>query len=161
MDAQTLEKYAKQLTNRWPIIGAKLSEGDLLKRLETAPPAEGVPLAAALAEKTTPNSAAAKKVLESPHWLVRPAGHACGLSQDLARDTVDDTNHWVRELSNSTAVLELWPALGTPAEAWTGKLGSARRALRPLLQYRVVAPEGFEDVIIGGTEFDLGGLEEA
>jgi len=149
---------------------ATVSEAALLKRLETAPPPDGVPLVAALAQHVAPNSAAAQQVLASPHWLVRLAGHACGLSKDLARDTVDDTNYWVRELAQSTAVLDLWPARATPAdlealqaapaEAWAGKLGAVRRALRTLLAYRVTAPGALEDIVIRGTEFDAGGFEE-
>jgi len=142
---------------------ARRGEAGLLVRLNNAAPPEGVRIVAALAGKAGSGSAAAQAVEQSPHWLVRLAGYATGLCRiPLDRDAVQDTNYWVGELVRSPAVLELWPEAATPAdletlnaaprEAWTGKLGAARRLLRVLLSWQLTAPE-LEPVVYEAGEF--------
>jgi hypothetical protein len=134
-----------------------LSEGELVNRLKAADPRQGVALAAAIAKKAKPGTPAARAVLESPHWLVRLAGSAAGLSQDLAAEGAADPNYWVEELGPARRVMDLWPSQATPEhlaqldsarrEAWVGELGAARRILRELLVYRISTPE-MEPIII-------------
>ena len=134
-----------------------------MQRLKDATPPEGVKIAAALAGKTAPGSAAARAVETSLHWLVRLAGHAvglCGAGSDLASDKVKDDNYWVTELVRSVGVLDFWPVKAAPAdldrlnaaprEAFTGKYGAVRRVLRVLLAYRVTTPEMTECVYDAG-----------
>ena len=141
---------------------ARLSEQELLERLATAPPPEAVALVGALVEKGG-SERAARAVQSSPHWLVRLAGYATGLCRiPLDQDAVEDDNYWVRELVRPTAVLELWPEKATPEdlqtlnaaprEAFTGKLGSARRLLRLILAWRLTTPE-IEPVSYEAGEF--------
>jgi len=146
---------------------ATLDEGELLKRLASAPPPEGVAIVAALAKKVQPGSAAAQAVATNEHWLVRLAGHATGLVRgSLTSDTPQDSNDWINELVASVGVLDFWPAHAkpadlaklnsAPAEAWSGDLGRARRVLRTILAYRntdivvndvVVRPDEFSVVV--------------
>jgi hypothetical protein len=96
-------KETSPLFDRWLGEGragelAKLSEGELVQRLSSATPPDGVKVAAALAAKVQPGSPAARAVETSGHWLVRLAGHATGLCADMARDEVKDDNYWINEL---------------------------------------------------------------
>lgn len=167
-------KETSPLFEKWLAEGrageyARLGEAELVQRLGNATPPEGVKIAAALATKTTVGSAAAQAVERSGHWLVRLAGHATGLCADLARDGVDDGNHWVKELVRSAAVLEFWPVKATPAdldrlnaaprEAFTGNYGVVRRVLRLLLAQRVTAAEIGE--VVEELTFDAGEFTEA
>ena len=147
------DKPGSSVFERWLASGAqgelaKLPETEIAQRLEKATPPEGVALVGALAGRCQPGSPAANKVLSSPHWLVRLAGHAAGLpGADLAHDRVQDDNYWIGELTEVRGVLEIWPSKATPAdlealsqapaEAWTGRLGSARKVLRTVLAHRV------------------------
>jgi len=136
---------------------ASASEADLLERLTSGDPAQCVPVVAALAGKARPGSAAAKAVAESPHWLVRLAGHAMGLTLDLAQDTVEDDNWWIKELVSVSGVLEFWPARATPAdletlssapkEVWAGRLGAARTVLRTIMGHRITTGT-FEPMVV-------------
>jgi hypothetical protein len=140
---------------------AQANEAELQQRLASAPPPEAVAIVAALAAKAQPNSAATQTVRQSPHWLVRLAGRATGLSLDLAEDNVADPNYWVKEVASMAGVLEFWPNRATPAdlealaavpaEAWTGKLGAARRILRTIMAYRVDVGEA-EPLVVGPDE---------
>jgi hypothetical protein len=127
---------------------AGMTADALMQRLANATPPEGVTIVSALRGKIAAGSPRAQTVMSSPHWLIRLAGHACGLAAaDLHHDRVTDDNYWVSELANVTGVLDLWPARATPddlealkqapPEAWTGKLGAARRVLQTLLGYRI------------------------
>ncbi|MFW6163769.1 MAG: hypothetical protein ACODAJ_13450, partial [Planctomycetota bacterium] len=159
-------KSESSLFERWLAEGqsdelAGASEADLVKRLEGAEPPAAVPIVAALAAKARPGSPAAKKVQESPHWLARLAGHATGLTMDLAHDSVEDTNYWVKELATASSVLEFWPGTATPAdlealsaapaEAWTGRLGGARKVLRTLMGHRITTGV-FEPIVVEAHE---------
>lgn len=155
--------FAKMLTRGREAPLSSLSEDDLMKRLESANPPEGVSLVAALAGKAQPGGPSARKILQSPHWMVRLAGHACGLSADLTLDTVNDPVYWVQELASPTAVLNLWPPKGgikdlealdsAPAEAKEGRLGSARKALRTLLMHHLSTTVIYEPLVFEGGEF--------
>lgn len=161
-------KATSPVFERWLAEGrggdlAKLSEGELVKRLGEATPSEGVEIVAALAAKAGPGTEAARAVQNNAHWLVRLAGYATGLCRiDLAKDAVQDNNYWVSEMVRSVPALELWPIKATPAdlealnagprEAFTGRLGAVRRVLRLLLAYRVTAPE-MEEVVYEAGEF--------
>ncbi len=141
------------LFERWLAAGttgelAKLDSGPLLERLKTATPPDGVAIVAALAAREPAGAAAEKAVRESPHWLVRLAGYATGLcGTNLTENSVQDPNYWITELTSATGVLDFWPGKATPAdlealsaapaEAWTGKLGSARKVLRTIMSHRV------------------------
>jgi len=175
---------ASSLFERWLAEGsrpelANASEADLLKQLAAAEPPQVVPLVATLAKKARPGSPAARAVRESPHWLARLAGHATGLTMDLARDSVDDANYWVKELSTAASVLEFWPGKATPAdlealsaapsEAWAGRLGAARKVLRTLMGHRIttgvfapVVVEAHElaGVFVEADEAELAGEDE-
>jgi hypothetical protein len=159
-------KETSPVFERWLAEGrtgeyARLAEAELAQRLKDATPSEGVKIVAALAGKTTPESAAARAVETSLHWLVRLAGYAVGLcGGDMAQDGIKDDNYWVGELVRSVAVLDFWPVKAAPAdldrlnaaprEAFTGKYGSVRRVLRLLLAHRVTTPEMTECVFDAG-----------
>jgi hypothetical protein len=140
------------LFERWLAAGttgelAKLDSGPLLERLKTATPPDGTAIVAALAAKKPVAAAAEKAVHESPHWLVRLAGHATGLCRTkLTEDRAQDPNYWITELTLATGLLDFWPGKATPAdlealaaapaETWAGKLGAARKVLRTILAHR-------------------------
>jgi hypothetical protein len=85
---------------------ARLDETALRERLKKATPPEGAAIVAALAAKKPSSSAAAQAVRESPHWLVRLAGHAAGLiGPDLTQDSVQDFNYWITELASAAGPL--------------------------------------------------------
>lgn len=137
---------------------AKLGEADLLNRLESDHPADGVAAVVALAAKVRPASAAAETVAKNPHWLVRLAGHATGLTQNLAQGLAEDTNWWVNKLATTPSVLGFWPGRATPAalkmlnkdleEVWVGELDAARKVLRTILAYRVESAGTFEPMVV-------------
>lgn len=142
---------------------ARLDETALRERLKTATPPEGVAIVAALAAKKPSASVAVQAVRESPHWLVRLAGHATGLiAPDLTQDRVQDFNYWIMELASASGVLEFWPGKATPAdlealsaappEAWAGKLGSARKVLRTIMSHRITTGT-FEPMVVEAGEF--------
>lgn len=138
-------------------------EQQLLDKLRTAAPPEGVRLVAALAASGKAGEVARKAVRESPHWMVRLAGAAVGLTP-LGLATTPDGNYWMRELTPSYALMDLWPSKATPLdlealasappEAWTGEFGKARRILRLLLAREVGTQGDFEDVEITFEEGD-------
>jgi hypothetical protein len=169
MPAPREPSAASSVFERWLAGGregeyAALTQDALVERLKTATPPEGVKLVAALAAKASPGSPAAEAVRTSPHWLVRLAGQATGLTMDLVKDNVEDSNYWVKELSAATGVLGFWPGKATPAdlealsaapaEAWIGRLGAARRVLRTIVAYRTTVPG--TPMVIGPEEFSIG-----
>src|SRR5271157_678702 len=141
------------LFERWLAEGttgelSRLDGNSLLERMKTATPPESVAIVAALAARNPLPDAAEKAVQESPHWLVRLAGHVTGIcGPNLAQDRVQDSNYWIMELTSATGLLDFWPGKATPAdlealsaapaEAWTGKLGSARKVLRTIMSHRI------------------------
>jgi len=142
---------------------SKLSESELVKRLETTTPPEGVTIVAALAARRTTGESAIQAVKNSPHWLVRLAGHTVGLyPPDLTSDGVQDSNYWITELATAKGVLDFWPGQATPAEleslsaapaeAWVGKLGAARKVLRTVMSHRITTGT-FEPMIVEVAEF--------
>lgn len=141
---------------------AKTNEAELLRRLTSATPPEGVRIVAALAAGSKPSPAAINAVRKSPHWPVRLAGYATGLLQDLASDGVEDSNHWIGELASVSGVLTFWPGRATPAnlealkaapaEAWTGRLGAARKVLRTIMGQRITTGT-FEEMVVEAGEF--------
>ncbi|MGM0488956.1 MAG: HEAT repeat domain-containing protein [Planctomycetota bacterium] len=152
---------------------ARMNAAELLQRLKSATPPEGVGLVAALAAATNPSAGAVEAVRDSPHWPIRLAGYTTGLLQDLTSDAVEDPNYWVGELASASSVLELWPGKATPAdlealkaapfEAFIGKLGAARKVLRTIMGHRITTGT-FEDMVIEAGEFagefvDAGGPE--
>lgn len=144
---------------------ASQSEADLMRLLEGSDPPAGVGIVAALAKKVAPGSPNAEKVLASPHWMVRLAGFACGLSADLRSTTVNDPVYWVRELARPSAALDLWVCDGGPKDMEAldsgglnkalGRMGVARRALRTLLAYRLASAVVWEPVEVKGGEFSV------
>lgn len=158
---------ASSLFEQWLARGhegdlASASEADLLERLKSADPPDAVPIVAALATKAKAGSAAASAVAQSPHWLVRLAGHAAGLTLDLVRDKPGDDNYWINELAGAAGVLEFWPGTATPAdlealskapaEALAGKLGAARRVLRGIMGHRITTGVFEEMVVEAGAD---------
>jgi hypothetical protein len=155
------------LTEQWLAQGSEgrlpqASRAELLEGLRAATPPEAVGMVAALAAKAGSGDAAPEAVRQSPHWLVRLAGYTSGLSQGLTRGTVEASNYWIEELAPAWSVLELWPGRATPAdlealsaaptEAWTGKLGTARKVLRTIIAHRVTTGT-FEELIVKVSEF--------
>lgn len=157
------------LFERWLAEGAggdlaRLDEGQLRTRLAAAAPPEGVAIVGALAARKRVGDATVKAVRESPHWLVRLAGHMSGVTPDvsLTHDTVQDANYWITELAGAAGVLEFWPGKATPgdletlaaapAEAWTGRLGSARKVLRTIMAHRITTGT-FESMVVEADEF--------
>jgi HEAT repeat protein len=143
---------------------AGLNEGQLCQRLSSAAPPDAVAIVAALAARPRPSDAAVRAVSSSPHWLVRLAGHVTGLLQDITRDEVQDANYWIGELASVKGVWELWPQRdppgdlerlnAAPAEAWTGRLGGARKILRTILAHHNVAIR-VEDFMVRPDEYDV------
>jgi hypothetical protein len=158
-ESPLFEQWLAQGRNGEP---ARLGEAELLARLEKAAPPDGVGIVAALAAKARPGSTAAEAVRRSPHWPVRLAGYTTGLLQDLGRDTVEDPNYWIGELASATCVLEFWPGRATPAdlealsaapaEAFSGKLGAARKVLRTIMGHRITTGT-FEEMVVEASEF--------
>ena len=151
------------LFDRWLNQGrgeerTRLGEAELLNRLGSTEPPEGVAIVAALAAQGHRGPAVAQAISQSPHWLVRLAGDACGLITNLSRDNTADDNYWVRELAGSAGVLEFWPGKATPAdvdelsqapaEALAGRLGTARRVLQLILCQLV------EGIVVQPVEFE-------
>ncbi len=159
---------ASPLFEQWLVRGrggelARLDEASLRERLKTATPPDSVAIVGAMAAKGRWDDGTVRAVRESPHWLVRLAGYATGISgRDLTRDSVGDTNYWINELSSVAGVLESWPGKATPAdlerlsaapaEAWTGKLGSVRKVLRTIMTHRITTGT-FEPMVIEAGEF--------
>jgi hypothetical protein len=142
---------------------ARLDQNTLRERLNTATPPEGVAIVAALAARKPLGSVAEQAVRESPHWLVRLAGREAGLiAPDLTRNTVQDFNYWITKLASSADLLNLWPEKATPAdlealsaappEAWTGRLGAARKVLRTIMSHRITTGT-FQSMVVEAAEF--------
>jgi hypothetical protein len=140
-------------------------EGLLCEQLRTATPPEGVAIVAALAAHKSLSPSGVKAVQESPHWLVRLAGHAVGIGgPDLVHDDVQDPNYWIAELASAAGVLDFWPGRATPAdlkrlaeapaEAWTGRLGAARRILNTVLQHQNIAVQ-VADIVVTPDEYGV------
>jgi len=160
-------KATSGVFERWLAEGRKpelasASESELVNRLKSATPPEGVPLVAALAAKPKCSEATIKAVAENEHWLVRLAGLATGLTKDVLRDGQQkDSNYWVNELAGAAGVLEFWPGNATPvdleklknapAEAYAGKLGAVRKVLRTIMGYRVTTGS-FEELHVEAGE---------
>jgi len=158
-------KATSTVFERWLARGSEpqfagASESDLLKRLESADPPDGVSIVAALAAKSTRSEASVGAVRNSEHWLVRLAGLATGLTKDLFSDAPKDSNFWVNELAGAAGVLEFWPGKATPAdlerlnsapaEAFVGKLGAARKVLSSIVAHRITTGVFTEMVVEGG-----------
>jgi hypothetical protein len=161
-------KATSGVFERWLAEGRKpelanASENDLVNRLRSATPPEGVPIVAALAAKPKCEEAAIKAVAENEHWLVRLAGLATGLTKDIVSDSQrKDSNYWVNELAGAAGVLEFWPSSepadleklkNAPAEAYAGKLGAVRKVLRTIMGYRVTTGS-FEELQVQAGETD-------
>jgi hypothetical protein len=161
--SSVFEKWLAQ--GRQPEL-VQLTEAQLLEKLKTVDPPEGVSVVAALAGKAGVSSAAAGLVAKSEHWLIRLAGLATGLTKDIVKDIAEDPNYWVRELAGAAGVLEFWPGKATPKdlerlanappEAFAGKLGAARKVLRTVIGHRVTTGV-FEEMVVeagvDGAEF--------
>ena len=110
-------------------------------------PIEGVKAVGALASMGNVSQEANAAIAGSKHWLVRLAGHATGASIDITHDNADDENLWIWDLVTNESVLEFSSARATPEdverlnqaprEAFAGRLGGLRRALRCLMVYQV------------------------
>jgi hypothetical protein len=169
--AQPPREAAGSVFEKWLAQGrqadlARLGEAQLLEKLKTANPPEGVSIAAALAGRPGVSPAAIQAVAKSEHWLIRLAGLATSLSKDAVKDADADPNYWVRELTGAAGVLEFWPGKATPRdleklaqappEAFAGKLGAVRKVLRDVVAHRVTTGV-FEPVIVeagvDGAEF--------
>lgn len=142
---------------------ARASESDLVQRLDSVDPPAGVVYVAALAAKGKCSEATVRAVRDSDHWLIRLAGLATGLAQDVLTDPGKDPNFWVNELAGAAGVLEFWPGKATPAdldrlktappEAFAGKLGAARKVLRTIMGYRITTGV-FEEMFVKAGETD-------
>ncbi|MBP7053732.1 MAG: hypothetical protein KBE65_22200 [Phycisphaerae bacterium] len=142
------------------------SEADLVQRLGSVNPPEGVSIVAALAAKGKCSEATVHAVRGSDHWLIRLAGLATGLTRDLLTEPAKDSNYWVNELAGAAGVLEFWPGKATPAdldrlkaappEAFVGKLGAARKVLRSIMGYRITTGV-FEEMFVeaGATDAEF------
>ena len=138
------------LFERWLVEGRAMAgegESKLRGMLAGDSPIDGVRAVGALAARGEVSGEAKSAVASSPHWLVRLAGHATGLSLDITRDKADDDNLWIQDLVTCEDVLEFWPAKATPKdrerlaqaprEAFTGRLGGVRKALQLLMNYQI------------------------
>jgi hypothetical protein len=161
-------KATSGVFERWLAEGRKpelanASESDLVNRLKSATPPEGVPMVAALAAKPKCSEATIKAVAENEHWLVRLAGLATGLTKDILGDGKKDSNYWINELAGAAGVLEFWPGKAkpadleklknAPAEAYAGRLGAVRKVLRTIMGYRVTTGS-FEELQVQAGETD-------
>ncbi len=164
---ETRPKAESPLFEQWLAEGrsgelAKTNEAELLRRLASATPPEGVGIVAALAAGSKPSPAAVDAVSKSPHWPVRLAGYATGLLENLASDAMEDSNYWIGQLASASGVLSFWPGRATPAdldalkaapaEAWTGRLGTARKVLRTIMGHRITTGT-FEEMVVEAGEF--------
>ncbi|MBM4089556.1 MAG: HEAT repeat domain-containing protein [Planctomycetes bacterium] len=164
---------ASSLFEQWLARGASGARADepeaaLCERLNAAGPAEAVGIVGALAAHKPVSEAAAKAIRESPHWLVRLAGHAVGIAgTDVIDDSVRDPNYWVTELASAASVLDFWPGKDTPAdlaasdalasappEAFTGGLGAARCILNTILQHQNIAIQ-VGDIVVRPDEYEV------
>lgn len=148
-----------------------LSESDLLKRLQSCEPLEGVSLVAALAKRSPSGSRAAQPVQQHSHWLVRLAGYATGLCFDIPLNDMKNDNYWIQKLVDPTGILELWPCKTTrvhldelrnsPREAWQKKFGAMRNVLQALIDYHI-ATGVYDEIDFGAGEFSwkIGKTEE-
>lgn len=147
-----LSNATSTVFERWLARGAEsqfaqASKADLVQRLASVDPPEGVSIVAALAAKGKCSEATVRAVRDSDHWLIRLAGLATGLTKDLFTEPGKDPNFWVNELAGAAGVLEFWPGKATPAdlvrlktappEAFVGKLGAVRKVLRSIMVYRI------------------------
>jgi len=139
------------LFEAWLANGSEQSgqgEVELLSRLKSATPPEGVQIVGALAANGLMSNESIEAVLHNPHWLVRLAARATGIgaNQFFIRDAKGDSVFWVTELMRSTTILDFAPTMGTPADlrrpkhvprrAFAGRLAGARRALQAILAHR-------------------------
>ena len=157
-------KGTSAVFERWLAEGRQsaltsLGESALLQKLAAATPPEAVPLVSALATLPQTSEATRKQVATSEHWMIRLAGLATGLTQDLAGsiDVSNDRNFWVRELAGADAVWNFWPEDSTPVllqkldsaprEAWIGEPGRVRRILRILLAHGMTGGTWVQDTV--------------
>ena len=146
-----------------------LTEEELIERLGTASPTDGVVLVGAIAARPVFSLQAAKLLEQSPHWMIRFAAASSGIFADLSRDEWSDENFWVRANAPKVPVLEFWPQRATPAHlealtearpaAWQGALGAARKVLHLLLAYRITTGQ-FDALVVEGDVF-AGSFESA
>jgi hypothetical protein len=116
---------------------ARLSEPELLARLDRANPPEGMPLVAALAAGGNASAAARERVAGNAHWLIRLAGHVTGLLDAAVEDPAQEPNQWVRDVGGAGAVWRLWPEDGTPGLMQSGG-GPREAALKPATGPRAI-----------------------
>ena len=141
---------------------SRLDEAELLERLATAPPAEGVSIAAAIAARPAPSFAAQAALSRSPHWLVRLAARLLGVLSDLTVSVPEEKVQWAAGVAPAYPILDVWPAKCSPAhletlaraapDVWEGGLGAARRVLEGLIAYRVTAGS-FEELVVEPEDF--------
>ncbi len=151
---------------------AAMDGTELVARLDTATPPEGVAIVAALASKCEPGRPVAGKIRQNPHALVQFAGYAMGLcTPDASGDQMDNAWCWSETTQDWVGIeQEFWPAKATPADldtirlmprtAGMGKMGAMRRVLETLITHRMEGTSTFEEVTIEVGEFD-GEFEEA
>jgi hypothetical protein len=83
--------------------------------------------------------------------------------ENLSQDTIQESNYWNAELSSANSLVDFWPGKATlpadlerlsaaPPEAWTGKLGSARKVLRTILSYRNIGVV-VKDFVVQADEY--------
>ena len=143
------EKPTSSLFGRWLAegrAGSNESEMDLVKRLESVIPPDGVRTVGALSVKRDVSAATRSTVEKHRHWLVRLAGYASGVVPNVF-GAKDDPVYWVREVAGAGAALDFWPVKATPddierldavpREVWVGKAGQVRQVLRLLMAYRM------------------------
>jgi len=163
-------KAASSVFERWLEQGrsgelAQASEADLVKRLQTAIPPEGVSIVSALARTASVSPPTVEAVAKNEHWLVRLAGLATGLTKDIMKDIGTDSNYWVNELAGAAGVLEFWPMKASPAdlqrlenappEAYAGKLGAARKVLKDIVGYHRGGDVIVEPIVLKFGEADV------
>jgi len=141
------------------------SEGELLEKLKTCAPPDGVRIVGALAALSSLSPSTAGVIAQNAHWLVRMAGFVTGITAtgDINATSSNDTNYWVTEIANVEGILEFWPASATPndlekleaspREAWAGKLGTFRKLLRLLIAQRMDHPGEITPVEFEAGEF--------
>jgi hypothetical protein len=121
---------------------SRLDEAELLERLATAPPAEGVSIAAAIAARPAPSFAAQAALSRSPP-LARASGRtAPGRPLGPHRERARREGAVGRWRGAAYPILDVWPAKCSPAhletlaraapDVWEGGLGAARRVLEGL-----------------------------
>ena len=96
---------------------ASLDRAELLMRFDQGSPPEGVAIVGALAAKAKPDAEVAKAVSENQHWMVRLAGHVCGLvTPDPMHSQENSDPSYLNMLPMAQGLLELWPTEATAVD---------------------------------------------